>query len=63
MDCYVILQNSNLPWIEPGKALSFDLGNLTDAIGDAIGVCISTFHLKIFYFSLYFYKLKYFLDP
>ncbi|KAL5572079.1 hypothetical protein UlMin_021676 [Ulmus minor] len=29
--------NSNLPWIEPGKALSFDLGNLTDAIGDAIG--------------------------
>lgn len=40
-----ILQNSGLPWIEPKKALSLDFGNLSDAISDAIGVCISIMHL------------------
>ncbi|PON51324.1 Rhodanese-like domain containing protein [Parasponia andersonii] len=29
--------NSSLPWTAPRKALSLDLGNLTDAINDAIG--------------------------
>ncbi|CAL5195969.1 unnamed protein product [Lathyrus oleraceus] len=29
--------NSDLPWIEPKKALSFDFGSLTDTINDAIG--------------------------
>ncbi|KAL9245412.1 hypothetical protein vseg_019071 [Gypsophila vaccaria] len=27
--------NSGLPWIQPSKAFSFDLGGLTDAFGDA----------------------------
>ncbi|KAG6730252.1 hypothetical protein I3843_01G069800 [Carya illinoinensis] len=29
--------NSGLPWIPPSKALSLDLSNLTDAIGDTVG--------------------------
>ena len=34
-----ILQNSGLPWIPPKKAFSLDLGDLSDTISGAFGVC------------------------
>ena len=39
----VLLQNSSLPWILPKKTSGLDLGNFTESISDALGVCISAF--------------------
>jgi hypothetical protein len=50
-----ILQNSGLPWIPPKKAFSLDLGDLSDAIGGALGVCALPLLLPFFSCSLIFH--------
>ncbi|KAM1470285.1 hypothetical protein TB2_040800 [Malus domestica] len=39
--------NSGLPWTPPTKALSFDFGNLTDALNDAVGEGSDTLSLSL----------------